>query len=543
MIEDDPTDEARQRRERDQLARAVAELSARFDEKVEELSLVRQVGDALGSSLDLRTICGRTVDLLQAALGPESCSVMLLDPAGALVLAAARGAFDDAPATFEPAAQAPVFAPGEGIAGAAVAARAAIRLDHAPADPRFAPRPGDRSIAALLCLPLTVRDRVVGVINLSDSLEGAFEPRHERLLAIIANTVAMAVDNARLFSAVSQARERLAHENQHLRRQLDDRFAFGGLVGHSPAFRRVLQLVEKVADTTANVLVTGESGTGKELVARTLHHNSPRRDRPFVAINCAALPESLLEAELFGIERGVATGVDARPGTFERAHGGTLFLDEIGDMDPAVQAKVLRVLQERQITRVGGRQPLAVDVRLVAATHRDLPEAIAAGRFREDLYYRLKVVTVPLPPLRERREDLIPLAEHFLARFAARHGRPERRLGRDAARALIAHPWPGNVRELEHAMEQAVLLADADEIRPDDLGLARAAADGVRVELPAEVGDWHAVMDEVAALAEKALLSRALHEANGNRTHAARALGLSRRALIYKLARHGLDAG
>ncbi|MCA9537578.1 MAG: sigma 54-interacting transcriptional regulator [Myxococcales bacterium] len=538
MIDDEAL--ARLRRERDQYARSVSELTERFDEKVEELSLVRQVGDALGSSLDLRTVGGRTVDLLQAALAPENCSVMLCDAQGALVLLAARGAFDEAASTFEPAAEAVRFAAGKGIAGAAVRAREAVRLDDATTDRRFVALDSPVAPRSLMCVPLTARDRVVGVINLSDSEPGAFEPRHERLLAIVANAVAMAVENARLFSEVSRSREALADENRSLRRQLSDRFALSGLVGTSPAFRGVLQLVEKVADTTASVLITGESGTGKELIARTLHHHSARAEAPFVAINCAALPESLLEAELFGIERGVATGVDARVGTFEQASGGTLFLDEIGDMAPAVQARVLRVIQERQVVRVGGRRALAVDVRLVAATHRDLAAEMAAGRFREDLFYRLKVVTVHLPPLRERREDLLPLAAHFIARFAARHGRPELPLSRAAARAILAHRWPGNVRELEHAIEQAVLIGEANEIEPGDLGLAAAAPSGVRVEVPDEVDDFREAMDEVQGLAERAMIERALHEAGGNRTHAARALGLARRTLIYKLHRLGI---
>ena len=536
------------RRERDDLARMVGDLNARFEEKVEELSLVRQVGDALGASLDFGTVCGRTVDLIHEALAPESCSIFIVseDASGVaqgLVLAAGRGADDDAARVFEVAAEQPRFRMGEGIAGQVALSRRAIRLGRAAEDLRFVPRAGTtRDTQSLLCLPLLVRDRVVGVINLSDSMPDAFEPRHERLLAIIANAVAMAAENARLFSAVSRSREALANENRSLRQALAERSAPSGLVGASPAFRSAIQLVEKVADTTASVLITGESGTGKEMIARTIHQLSARRERTFVAINCAALPESLLEAELFGIERGVATGVDARAGTFERADGGTLFLDEIGDMAPATQARVLRVLQERQVVRVGARKALDVDVRLVAATHRDLSAEIKAGRFREDLFYRLKVVTLHLPPLRERREDLVPLAMHFISRFSARHGRPERPLSRSAARALLAHRWPGNVRELEHAIEQAVLVAEGAEVEPSDLGLALAAPSGVRVDLPDHLEDLQEAVGEVTEVAERRLIERALAVAEGNRTHAARALGISRRALLYKIKRLGVEA-
>ena len=530
------------RRERDELARTAAELSERFEEKVEELSLVRQVGDALGTSLDLQTLCGRTVDLVLEAVSAESCSLMLVDgegrDEGGLVLAAVRGAFDEVPTVFEVDAEAPRFDVGEGVAGAVVRESRTIRIGDTRADPRFAPPPtGGDAPLSLLCLPLIARDRVIGVMNLSDSIPDAYEDRHERLLTIVANSVAMAISNARLFGEVSRSRERLANENRTLRRALSAGRGEVDMIGSSAAFRAVLQRVSKVADTSANVLITGDSGTGKELIARSIHVQSARRDASFVAINCAALPEALLEAELFGIERGVATGVDARAGTFERAQGGTLFLDEIGDMSSSVQAKVLRVIQERHVTRVGGQGSKPVDVRLVAATHQNLEAGIREGRFREDLYYRLRVVQVHVPPLRERREDILPLARYFLARYAARYGRPERRLSRSAARALLDHGWPGNVRELEHTIEQAVLIADGDEIEPLDLGLTETAVSGIRVELPESFDDLPTILGEVQRITERRLIERALADCGGNRTRAARTLGLARRTLLYKLQR------
>jgi Nif-specific regulatory protein len=533
---------ARAQRERDRYARALAELNEAFESKVEELSLIRQAGDELGGSLDLRTVCAHTVDLVQSVFDPEHCSLMLRVADG-LVLAAARGAFDEVAAVYEIGAESPRFRLGEGIAGVVAASGDVIRLDHAPDDARFRVlEDSEVDVQSLLCLPLTVRDKVVGVLSLSDSTSGTFELRHERILAIIANTVAMAVENARLFSELRMSRESLANENENLRAALGERFSVSGMVGNSQAFRSTLQMVEKVAPTTASILITGESGTGKEMIARAVHQNSPRKVAPFVAINCAALPESLLEAELFGIERGVATGVDARAGTFERASGGTLFLDEIGDMDLSVQAKVLRVIQERQVVRVGGSRSIDADVRLVAATHRDLEAEIAAGRFRQDLYYRLRVVRVVLPPLRERREDILPLAEHFIARFAARHGRDVRGISRPAARALLAHEWPGNVRELEHTIEQAVVVADAEDIQPDDLGLHHAEeAGGIRLELPDHIEGYHETIGEVQRIAERRILERVLQETGGNRTRAARALGLARRTLLYKIKALSLD--
>ena len=267
------------------------------------------------------------------------------------------------------------------------------------------------------------------------------------------------------------------------------------------------------------VLVLGASGTGKEMVARALHHGGRRRDAPFVAVNCAALPETLLESELFGIERGVATGVERRAGVIERASGGTLLLDEIGDMSPVVQAKLLRVLQEREVTRVGGARPIPVDVRVVAATHRDLERAVQDGGFREDLYFRLKVATVRVPTLAERREDVPLLAHHFLARAAARHGRAGLRLSPEAVAALVARAWPGNVRELENVIEQAAVMAEGPVIGPADYrGVVGAAVDHT----------------------ERTLIARALAAAGQNRTRAARLLGIGRRTLLYKLKRHGL---
>ena len=530
---------------RDELARALADLTARYEEKVEELSLIRQVGDVLGDTLDLPTVCVRVVDLVVEAVGPEHASLMLVDEAAeGLVLAAARSAFDDVTQLYEVAAEQPRFALGEGIAGSVAATGVPVRLEDARSDPRFLNKEaGAVEPVSLLVLPLKVQERVVGVMNLSDSVAGAFEARHERLLTIVANVLGMTVEHARLHDALRRSRELLAVENRQLK-QVIDRAAgdgpVGGLVGSSPAFRKVVALVERVADTTASVLITGESGTGKEVVAKALHSLSDRRDAPFVAINCAALPESLLEAELFGIERGVATGVDARPGTFERAHGGTLFLDEIGDMHPSVQAKVLRVIQERQVARLGAQAPTPVDVRLLAATHRDLIEEVERGGFRQDLYYRLKVVQIDLPPLRHRREDIVPLARHFIDQLSTRHRRRTPRLSRAAAQALLTHPWPGNIRELEHALEQAVIVADGDELAPEDLGLTLRSGEGVRLELPATVEGFHEIMEEVQALAERALVERALAECHGNRTHAAQSLGIARRTLIYKMHHYGL---
>jgi DNA-binding NtrC family response regulator len=309
------------------------------------------------------------------------------------------------------------------------------------------------------------------------------------------------------------------------------------LVGASPAFRRVMAAVDRLAAADVTVLLLGASGTGKERVARALHERGRRRGGPFVAVNCAALPESLLEAELFGIERGVATGVERRAGLVERAHGGTLFLDEIGDMSPALQAKLLRVLQERELCRVGGARPIAVDARVVAATNRDLAAAVRAGAFREDLYFRLRVAPIRVPSLEERAADVPALAEHFLARFTAKHGRAGLSFAPEALVWLATRPWPGNVRELENAVERAVVMAGGATIGAADLDLDAEAG------RPAAI-DFRRALATVAGDAERALIERALAVARDNRTHAARLLGIGRRTLLYRLKRYrAADAG
>ncbi len=376
--------------------------------------------------------------------------------------------------------------------------------------------------------------REVGVLVLADKEarrggRAAFDEDDARFLASLAGLSGMAIENRRHLERLTRDRERLEEEN---RRLLDEtgRSAAGRLfVGDSPAVRRVLDLVGRVAPSRISVLLTGESGTGKELVARMVHARSDRAGKPFVAINCAALPETLLESELFGIERGVATGVEARPGRFETADGGTLFLDEIGDMPLPLQAKLLRVLQEREIERVGGRKRIPIDVRVLAATNARLPERIARGEFREDLYYRLRVVEIVLPPLRERREDIPKLVRHFLERFAAREGKEAPTLDREAYAALLAHDYAGNVRELENLLEGAAALSQGGVIRRDDLQWlpARRAARDDGAALPqSDVPNLRAL--------EESHIQRVLKMAGGNKSRAARLLGISRRTLYRK---------
>jgi two-component system, NtrC family, response regulator AtoC len=332
---------------------------------------------------------------------------------------------------------------------------------------------------------------------------------------------------------------RLASENAYLRQQLEDRYQFGGILGRSRPMQALFHLLETVAPAGSTILITGETGTGKEVVAKAIHHNSPRRAHRFVALNCSAIPETLLEAELFGHVRGAFTGaVGARQGRFEQAHRGTLFLDEVGTMSPALQMKLLRALQEREFERVGDNQTIKVDVRVIAATNSDLGRMVAEGVFREDLYYRLNVIPVPLPPLRDRREDIPLLVSHFLETFAP--GR-SMQISQGAMRALMAYHWPGNVRQLENAIERAVALCAGrrDEIDTPDLPIEAQTLPKVLSTPFVEFPDEGLDLPQYLATIERDLIQRALERTSGNRNRAADLLHLKRTTLVEKLRRIG----
>ena len=330
----------------------------------------------------------------------------------------------------------------------------------------------------------------------------------------------------------------LRHENQNLKQQLGASFDTGGIIGSSPPMRKLMEMLAMVAPSEATVLVYGESGTGKELIARAIHANSLCCKGPFVAVNCAALSESLLESELFGHEKGAFTGAERRrEGHFATADNGTLFLDEIGEITPAMQVKLLRVIQEREFQRVGGEQPVKVNVRLVAATNKNLQEEVEAGRFRQDLYFRLNVVTLDMPPLRDRVEDIPLLAMHFLERFAAKNKKSIKGFTPAAMDSLLKYPWPGNVRELENVVERGVVLLVGDYISERELPaplLQSSAATGTTGTAPSLAG---MSLDEV----EKLVILETLDACEGNKSEAARRLGVTRKTLHAKLARYGLE--
>jgi transcriptional regulator with GAF, ATPase, and Fis domain len=366
-------------------------------------------------------------------------------------------------------------------------------------------------VRSLLCVPLTVFQRVIGCIYLDSTKPGTrFHEDHLQLMAAIAGISAVALDNARRLAWLEQ-------ENQRLTEVIHEE----SLVGEGLRMKEVYQLLSKVAPSESTVLIEGESGTGKELLAVALHRNSPRSSRPFVAINCAAIPETLLESDLFGHERGAFTGAATlKKGRLEIADGGVVFLDEIGELAPSLQVKLLRVLQERSFERVGGTHTIQVDIRLIAATNRDLDEAVRKGDFRQDLYYRLAVVTITMPPLRERKEDIPVLARHFVLKYAKRCKLKPKPVSREAMAALVNHDWPGNVRELENAIERALVLGSSDMVLPEDL------PESLLEHVPAEdmtEGKYHASVKEL----KKQLIVDAVVETRGNYVEAAGILGIN----------------
>jgi two-component system response regulator HydG len=418
----------------------------------------------------------------------------------------------------------------------AILADAPAELDSHLLGDRWIVESGARS---LLATPLWMGERVGGVLYFVKREPRWYDSSDEEIARAVGMQVALAIQHQQLaeeqkrLAATEFRARKLEKRVESLEKELDERFGFEHILGRSSGLRSALEKAAKVAPTETTVLITGESGTGKELVARAIHHHSARREGPFVALNCAAIPESLIESELFGHERGAFTGADrARAGRIEAASGGTLFLDEVGELALPAQAKLLRVLQEREYTRVGGTATLKADVRLLAATNRDLAAEIAAGQFREDLYYRLAVFAVHLPPLRERGDDVILLALQFLQRFEERMGKNGMGLSRDARDVLLAYSWPGNIRELSNALERAMILSDGGPIRAEQLGLPTepppgATADGVG--LPGSLPE-----------VERQLVADALQRVGGNKVRAASQLGISRSQLYTLLKKHGL---
>jgi Nif-specific regulatory protein len=495
-----------------------------------KLAMLVDVSQALTGTLNLQAGLYGVLEVLQHHCGAVRGAITLLeDESGLLVVEAALG--------YPPPAGRVRYRPGEGVTGRVAESGAPAVVPRVSRDPRFLHRAATReqreAEVTFICVPITLDGGTVGTLGIEERYVGdGVADRTVHALRIAAGMIAQALRIQRL---VDQERRLLLEENTQLKRELKERYEFSHIIGNSGPMRRVFEQVSQVVGTAATVLVRGESGTGKELIAHALHHHSPRAGKPFIRVNCAALPETLVESELFGYERGAFTGALARrKGRFELADGGTLFLDEIGELSPSTQAKLLRVIQEREFERLGGTATIQVDVRLITATSKDLDRAQAEGTFREDLYYRLNVFTICVPPLRERKSDILLLAEHFVEKYARLHGRSIKRISTPAIDMLVSYHWPGNVRELENTIERAILVADGDVIHGHHLSPTLQTAEASGTVVTGSLG-------EAVAAFESNLIQDALKTTRGNRARGARLLGTTERIINYKIRRYGID--
>jgi Nif-specific regulatory protein len=481
-----------------------------LDRAQEVLQALSRISQTINTLQEIDPLLEKIMDIAVEAVGAERGFILLLDDNGEVEVRTARNMSESSIADLREISNSvveEVLRTGEVV----------LSYD-AQVDERFRSAESIvmHRIQSVACVPLKLKERPVGAIYLdSVSRRGGFTADIVPFLTAFANQAAIAIENAQLY-------ETLREENRRLRKQAQKASGFSEIVGQSPKMRRLFDVINSVIDSDATVLIQGESGTGKELVARAIHYNGPRKDEPFLALFCGSLPESLLESELFGHKRGSFTGATTdKKGLFEAAHGGTLFLDEIADLSMTIQTQLLRVLQEGEIKRIGETHVRKVDVRIIAASNRELTEEVKAGRFREDLYYRLNVITIRIPPLRERPTDIPLLAHHFLDKYASRNRKEIKGFSPEAMRRLSRYSWPGNVRELENTVERAVVLSKGSLIGPEDLQLPEEEEG-----LPAGLS-----LKEF----ERRIVLKTLNEAEGNISEAARQLGVSRRWLHYRL--------
>ncbi|HEX7796999.1 MAG TPA: sigma 54-interacting transcriptional regulator [Vicinamibacterales bacterium] len=511
-------------------ARVASDPAATHARESRRLSTLLEVSQALSGTLNLRSGLHRVLEVLAKHHGTVRSLITLLHDNGELHVEASDGL--DAPS------HAVRYRVGEGIIGKVVESGRPVVVPRVSKEPAFLNRASKRpelpkEELSFICVPILVNRRAVGALG----VDLRFNPdrdydRYVKFLGVAASSIAQALKIQRL---IEEDKKRLVDENTHLRQELKERYDFSTIIGTSGPVRQMYEQMAQVASTNTTVLIRGESGTGKELIAHSIHYNSPRANKPFVKVSCAALPDSLIESELFGYERGAFTGAEQRKkGRFELAEGGTLFLDEIGDINLNTQVKLLRVLQEREFERLGSTETVKVNVRLLAATNKDMERAIAAGTFREDLYYRLNVFTIFVPPLRERKADLLLLVDHFLEKFSREHHKSIKRISTPAIDMLMSYHWPGNVRELENTLERAVLMCDGQVVHghhlPPSLQTAEASNTVTRVSLS----------DAVAGF-EKDLIQDALKTTRGNRAKAARLLDTTERVINYKVRKYAID--
>jgi transcriptional regulator with GAF, ATPase, and Fis domain len=482
----------------------------------------------------LPLVLGRTKDVLDG----EACSIMLLDEKTQELYFPVTS---DMSPDLEERLRRIRFPADRGISGSVLHSGRAELVEQVVQDPRFYPAVDEEMgvhTRDLLCAPLRTHQGVIGVIGVRNKREGGFTIEDLEFLDALAGSIAIAIDNARLYEQVRQSEARLQAEVAVLRRERVQHERFAEIIGTSPAMQRVFSLIETAIPTPISVLLEGETGAGKELIARAIHSRGARGAEPFVAVNCGALPESLLESELFGFRRGSFTGaMTDKVGLFEAADGGTVFLDEIGETSLATQVSLLRVLQEGEIRRLGDTRPRKIDVRLICATNRDLMQEVRERRFREDLYYRISVFPIRIPPLRERREDIPLLVSRLLEQSSRRLGKPVRGIDRTALDKLVAYNWPGNVRELQNEIERAVALAPAgSDVTVDQLSERVLRPATVSINVPATESSLRQARQSF----ERDYVIEVLRQHGNNATQAAQALHISRQMLHRKLKELGI---
>ncbi len=508
-----------------------------IDFNFKALNALYHSAQVLGAGGELADIMRRVLEILEQRAGMQRGMISILKSNNTEL------AVDVAVGLTEQEKKRGIYQLGEGVTGKVVAQGKPVVIPKLSDETEFLDRTGARSKLqkddlSFLCVPIKAESMVVGALSVDhvtlegeDSIDDAV-----RFLEAIADMIAQVVLARRKHNEAIFA---LEAENERLRHSLEELEEKGKpdkMIGNSGSMRNVYRQIAQVAHSNTTVCIRGETGTGKELVARAIHDKSSVKDGPFIAVNCAALPESLLESELFGHEKGSFTGATAkRIGRFEAANNGTLFLDEVGEMSPSAQARLLRAIQEKEFQRIGGIEPIAVSVRLITATNRNLEEDVAQGRFREDLYYRINVFTVALPPLRERGADILLLSDYFARKYAKIHGKKIERISTPAIDMLSSYHWPGNVRELENVMERAVLVTAADVIDGHDLPPT------LQIKDMTERGRRHGSFESLVAAYEKELITDALKDTQGNQTEAAKLLGTTKRVIQYKVQRYNID--
>jgi Nif-specific regulatory protein len=499
--------------------------------KPDEITCLYEITRAIYSTMDLRKALYKVLDLLEKDLGMDRGSITLLNPETSEIhIEVAHGISSTEKRRGR-------YKLGEGITGRVIESGRPMAVPKIDEEAFFLDKTGsrrriDKSKISFICVPIKDDRRVIGALSVDRLFKGP-SPLEEdvRLLTIISSLI---VQKVSLLEEINREREQLGAENIRLRKELGEKYSFSTIIGNSHKMQEVFHLITQVAKSNANVLLLGESGTGKELVANAIHYNSLRSQKPLVKVNCAALPANLVEDELFGHERGAFTGADRlKEGKFELANGGTIFLDEIGSLALESQGKLLRVLQEKEMERLGGTKIKKVNVRLIAATNKDLSSAVETGAFREDLYYRLNVYPIYLPPLRERDADLLLLADHFLEKYAIENNKDIRRISTPTIDALMQYHWPGNVRELENCIERAVLLCDDQVIHSYHLPPTLQTAEDTGTQ------QSQSLLDAVERF-EKELLIDSLKTSRGNMRQASKSLKTTERIFGYKIKKYGI---